>query len=305
MITRSAALLLIFILIDRPVHAEESSVVEAVGEAEVKGSEVEAKKLAIADALKRCIESRLGVYVRSTFSAEQSEETKKGFDSKVNEAIVQKAEGFVAGYEIVDQKIERGVLRVKVRARVYESKLESELKRLGELAASVGGVKIAVAIEELKKSGDGKVEPLGVPLFSAQIGQALKARGLDLSSAPKLDPDRMTMLQRAREGGASVLVTGRIEIENKGAMTESDTAGLEALKGQMRIQVKGVIEALDASTGDIVSTKAISLTAIGTDEDRALQRAFSGKGQNATKQVMDALAKDLEASLAKSLGAKR
>src|SRR5208337_1404548 len=91
-----------------PVQAGDGSVVEGVGEAQINnGDEVEAKKAATADALKKCIEQVVGISIQSDFSSEQKETVKNNqsdFDSKVRDSLVQHAEGFIQKYDVLDTK---------------------------------------------------------------------------------------------------------------------------------------------------------------------------------------------------------
>jgi hypothetical protein len=259
--------------------AAEDGSVEAIGEATIQGSGLaEAKKIALADALKRCIEARVGVYIESNFSAKQEESAtndRSAFRSKVQDTVLSHAEGYIEHYDVVDTAVDRDSVRVKVRARVFASKLESELAKVRTLLAAAGHPKLMVAIEEIHTSQDGR-RSTSAPAFSARLEKELIARGFEI---------------RRSKADADMIIGGRIEVTDKGRIEQ--TAGLAALAGQRRVEVAGNVTAVSSATNEVVSSKAIALSSIGLDEERAINRAFTGRGENAVKQVLDELLRDL------------
>src|SRR5690606_106505 len=102
----------------------------------------------------------------------------------------------------------------------------------------------------------------------------------------------------AREHGADILIAGRVEISDQGEI--KDTGGLSALEGQIRIEIASVIRGINAASGEVFSTKPVQMVSMGTTLERAVHRAFQGRGKNVVKQTFEELLRDLKASFQKT-----
>lgn len=304
------------LLLPLVASAADGDVVEATGEAMVKNNDVvAAKKEATADALKKCIEKVVGISVTSDFSSTQQEVVKNNKDefySAVKDTITQKAEGFIQSHEVVSERQDAGVFKVTVRARVFESKVRAEVKKLSDLIAAAGNPKLMLVIQEVYLSPEGKVRVAKESQVGAYLEKELLARGFELRGAKagksvaddsvdaydKWLSDAGGAAEMARQEGADILIAGRIEIKNKGVI--EDTGGLAALEGQIRIEIQSVIRGINASSSEVISTKPVQMMSVGTSEDRAVHRAFAGRGQNVVKQTFDSLLEDLKTSFKKT-----
>src|SRR5688500_9612478 len=98
MLRTRAALLGAVVLFASGLAFANEGVVEAVGEANItNGDTVTAKKMAVADGLKKCIEKIVGISITSEFTSDQQETLKNNqseFSQKVRDQLTQKAEGF-------------------------------------------------------------------------------------------------------------------------------------------------------------------------------------------------------------------
>jgi len=156
---RKLGLALAIVLGAGPALAAQGTV-EGTGEAQIKGGDkVAAKKAAIADALRRCIEKVVGISMQSDFSSEQKEAVKNDqskFEQTVSDKIVQKAEGFIEKYEELNEAESAGILKMTVRATVFESKLKKEVQDLADLFIKCGKPKIMIVIQDIMVSPEGK-----------------------------------------------------------------------------------------------------------------------------------------------------
>lgn len=297
-------------------NAAEGDVVEATGEAQVKnGNTVEAKKAATADALKKCIEKVVGIAIQSEFSAEQRELVQGNQDqfySSVQDKLTTKADGFIQSYEIVGEAVSGDVMKVTVRAKVYESKIKAKARELAELLAKAGNPKLMLVIQEIYIDAGGRKRVSKESSVAAYLEKELLARGFELrgSKAAKnvaddsietydqwLD-DAGGAAKMARDQGADILIAGRVEVLNKGVMQAA--AGLEALEGQTRIELHSVIRGVNAASGEVLSTNPVKMTSYGTNEERAVYRALQGRGKNLIAQTFDQLLEDLKDSFRKT-----
>lgn len=299
-----------------PMAWAAEGTVEAVGEALIKNNDtVAAKKEATADALKKCIEQVVGISIKSDFSSEQQETVKNNqneFYSKVKDQLVQQSEGFIQKHEVLEENVAGSTMKVKVRATVFESKVKAEVKKLADLIAAAGNPKLMLVIQEVYISKEGKKRVAKESILGAQLEKELLARGFEIRGQKEAknvaDDDVSTydkwldnvggVAQMARDAGADVLIAGRVEAYDKGPI--EDTGGLDALKGQTRVEINSVIRGLNAATAEVFSTKPTVMSSVGVNLERAMNRAFAGRGANLVKQTFDDLLADLKESFKKT-----
>lgn len=298
-----------------PVLAADEGVVEVTGEANVTADKVATKNAAVADAMKKAIEQVVGISVKSEFSQLQSESTKNEqteFISKVRDQLTQQAEGFIQKYDVLDSSVKDGVMYVKIKAVVSESKLKAEVKKLGQLIQAAGNPKLMLAIQDVVVTPEGKKDVINESFLAAYLEQELLARGFELRGkgaargVVKGDADAYTAWLQdtenaalvARGEGADFLIAGQVEILDKGEI--KDTGGLAALEGQRSIEIKAVIRGINTASGEVMSTKPVQTKSMGSDIERAMHRAFKGKGDNVVKKVFTELLRDLKENFKKA-----
>lgn len=297
-------------------HAADGDVVEGSGEAQIVGGDVvAAKKAATTDALRRCIEKVVGISIQSDFSNEQREivtGSKDEFYSSVRDSITQHAEGFVQSYDVVSEGRKGDVFAVTLRARVFESKIKSETKKLADLIIKAGNPKLMLVIQEVYSAPDGTKRVARESVVAAYLEKQLIAQGLELRGASaakgvvgdaieaydKWLDDAGGAAKLAREQDADILIAGRVEIRNQGVI--KDAGGLAALEGQTRIEIVSIIRGINSATSEVIGSKPVQMTSIGTNEERALHRALQGRGANVIKQTFDDLFASLKDSFKKA-----
>ncbi|MCK5690119.1 flagellar assembly protein T N-terminal domain-containing protein [Myxococcota bacterium] len=300
-----------------PAIAAEGTV-EAVGEAQIEnGKTVKAKKLATTDALRKCVELVVGIAIKSEFSMQQKETVKdnhSAFYSSVSDKLTQNTKGFIQTYEVLEENVVGDVMKVKVRAKVYESKIKAEVKKLADLLAAAGNPKVMLVIQDVRVSKEGKEKVEKESVFGAYLESELLARGFELrgkgaakklakGSADKLDEwaeNPKSVAKVAENAGADIVIMGRVEIRHKGQITEADAAGMDALIGQHRIELVSVVRGINAANGEIVSAKPVQMNSVGTTIERAIHRSFKGRGSNLVKRTFDQLLADLKTSFKKA-----
>ncbi|MBN1962350.1 MAG: flagellar assembly protein T N-terminal domain-containing protein [Deltaproteobacteria bacterium] len=296
--------------------AADGSVVEASGEALIKnGDTVTAKKAAIADALKNCIEKVLGMQITSEFTAAQREivqNNQSEFNAYIKDNLTQKSEGFIQSHEILSETTKDNVITVTVRAKVFESKVKAKAVELAELIAKAGNPKIMLIIQEIYSNpAKNKRTIAKTSIIAAHLEKELLAKGFELrgaKTAKKIGDDSPETFDKwledaggaaqvAREQGADVLIAGRVEIINKGKI--EDAGGLTELEGQIQIEIISMIRGILTANSEVFSTKPVTMRSVGINRERAIHRALRGSGQNAIKQTFSQLLIDLKKSFKK------
>lgn len=290
--------------------------VERWGEAQVSdGNRVQAKKEATNDALRKCIEYVVGVEVQSGMNQVMQETVRNNqstFYAKVRDEMVTRADGFVERYDVVEEQVQDDVVRVRVRARVYESKIKAQVKKLADLIRAAGNPKLMLVVQEVVIDPDGDRTVQGTSIMGAYLEKALIERGFELRGQGSARGQARTdeaayeawlsdvaaVSEMARAQGADIVIAGQVEINDLGVI--EDTAGLSALQGQTRVEIKSVVRGVNAATSEVFSSKPIQTSSIGINQERAVHRAFRGRGKNLVKQTFDDLLTDLKASFEKT-----
>jgi hypothetical protein len=60
------------------------------------------------------------------------------------------------------------------------------------------------------------------------------------------------------------------------------------------------VRGINATSGEVFSTKPVLMASVGSNEERALHRALQGRGNNAINQTFDQLLDDLKTSFKKT-----
>lgn len=138
----------------------KSQFVESKGLADMKNGEAKARELALTDAMRNAIQQVQGVMLQG----------KSGkFNEAISLAISTKTEGYVSGYELLDEDIARGQYYVIIEAEVNSGKLLNDVsfytKVLGQPVFDVksqNSLKTDWLVDELERLGfsinDGKTK---------------------------------------------------------------------------------------------------------------------------------------------------
>ena len=117
-----------------PAVAKSSEWVEGIGEARVlEGDQVLARERAIKRALRQCVEKRVGVAISSRFvSTEKSavNDSIEDFYQRIENTIQSDSAGFVAEWLVVDEVKNQDKIWVKVKAKVFASRVLAEVDAL-------------------------------------------------------------------------------------------------------------------------------------------------------------------------------
>ncbi len=290
-------------------------VVECTGEARIlNGDRVMAKKTAIADGLRNCVEKVVGITIQSSFASTMKEvvnNNKSDFTASVNDNVLQKADGFVESYDVLGEEISNDVLTLRLKAKVFESKIEAEVMKLADLLAAAGNPKVMVAIQDIHISPQGerrvKTSVLGEHLQKLLLKRGIEIKGQSLAikaarkegTFQRIMSNPGTFGQAALKAGADVLIFGSVEIVDKGIIADS---AFEALNGQTSIEITSLIKGVLLSTGEVFSSQPIQMKSIGIDYNRALHRALAGRGKhgNLVVRSFDAVFEDLKRSFRKT-----
>lgn len=291
---------------------DRQGVVEAVGEAQiVNADQVAAKKTAIADGLRRCIEKVVGIFIQSNFASTMKEVVKNNkneFTADVENEIIQKAEGFIDKYEVLSVNVVGQVLKVRVKAKVFETKVQAELQKIADLIAAAGNPRVMIMVQDVHVGTDGRrrVKPsilgdiiasklvaLGIEVKDSRSAKRAMRRERDFKKAMDNTGGFVDIAARA---GADILIFGNVEFIDKGVITNSSWA---SQNGQRSVEISSQVQGVLVSTGELFSGSAVQRKTWGTTYERAVFRELKGRGRNIVVKNFDSLFADLKTSFRK------
>lgn len=265
--------------------AQQTKVVTAEGVAAVGSDPGAARDKAIEDALRRAVEQAVGAMVESETATENYE--------LLSDKIYSKSQGYVKGYEVLSEKTEGNLLRVKISAEVSSGDLSNELSAIGLLQRRMKYPRVLVIIPEeniLASDSWWQAYAVSTSQSEATVIARLKAKGFNV-----VDPAYQRKAIPAQEGmeayGGNYDVAGRvgtkmgaeIVIVGKATSTRSanNIAGSDLLSETSTITASAV----KSGTGEVIAQASGQGTAAHINEIAALQQSL----QKASDQVADQL----------------
>ncbi|MEO1175189.1 MAG: hypothetical protein AAFX94_24505, partial [Myxococcota bacterium] len=293
-------------------------VVEATGVAELGDDGLlAAENEALNRALTRALEKVVGVTVQSKFSLEMREvvkDNKDRFDADIRDQVLKNTEGFIADYEVLEKRKMLPRVQVRVRADVYESKVEAELEKLAELIVAAGNPRVMVVVQEIVREPNGKERVDETGQLGAIMERALKEEGFVIQGATRASELSQRSAKQfksfaknianavdiAREEGADFLIAGRIVLTNRGKL--GDSAPMPVFANKVKVEVEANLQAMIVATGEVLSPAPVMSSELGANFERAKFRVYKGskgKGFNVVEKVLGKILPDVRTRLKK------
>lgn len=245
-----------------------SKKVIVVGTAPVTGDDTaSAREAALRQAQKTAIEQVLGTYIESSFTAEQRETTKNdqaSFDSSVQDRILTRSEGFIAGQKVLAEKRDGAIYKVTLEVVVRAQSLADEARKIELVLASAGFPKLRVVLPERYANQQGQERDVTPPAARSAIEGALLARRMTLAEA-NADVEV--------SGTASATFTGYNELNDKMYYVAAQVA----------------LRAVRTTTGKVLASPAGAGKGIGATEAQAIAAALKDAGGKAGKALVQEL----------------
>lgn len=293
--------------------------VTAQGEALLRDDPQEAYELALGRAQVAAIEKVVGITIESEFNQRAREwvrDDRSRFRAELDDRLNKRSSGFIARYEVLGREraelMGQEVLRVTIRAEVFESKIRAEIERLAELLEATDNPRVMVVVQEVVRELDGterinKTGRLGGYLEEAfqregfQIQGATKAKVLAAASVNEFEAFHNNVagaLQIARAEGADFLVAGRIVLADRGML--GDSAPYPSLANRVQVEVDAHVRVLMTATGEVLSPAPVQHKELGSDFSRAIHRIYRGsrgRGFNVVEKMTGRFLPDVKARL--------
>lgn len=145
---------------------------EGSGEAAVVNKdEAKAFEEAKNNALRAAIEQASGVRIDADTTVVNNQ--------LVRDQVFSNTSGYVKKYDVLDKKVEKGVVTVKVKADIITENLEKDVTAARDLVKRIGRPKVVILMQESTLQGDGKAV-INSNTFSTVLSEAFTTDGYDL-----------------------------------------------------------------------------------------------------------------------------
>lgn len=279
-------LLILFFLLQPAVTAGEEVagegeevVIEVEGYAVVReGNLVRARELAVSDGLRSAVEQVVGLLVDSRTRVRNYE--------LIEDSILIRSTGYVAGYEILSTWLVEGTLGVRLRVRVRREELIRDLDHLQLTLVRANDPRIMVIIpeEHLRR-------PVPDPAAETEIIRRLVDAGFRLVDQAQVAKVRNSEVLRqvlagdeearrrlATEYDAEILVTGEAFSEFVG-----NFRGLISCRARVEVRV------IRADTGEILTAYSVHESGVDISEAAAGKKALTKAGSSIADYLIQAI----------------
>ncbi len=206
-----------------------------------------ARDQAIKDALRKAVEQAVGSFISSETVVENYQ--------VISDRIYSKAEGYIADYKVLREKVEDDLYRVLISAKVKMGDIKDDLKAIGILVEYMGRPRIAVLLEDddIRTAIEEHLVNLGFPVVDFET--IAKNTQKDKLKAV-FDGDEDLAKEIALRNGAEIFITGSSKVDEKN------------YRGRSIYEVVVRAKVVVSSTGEIISSRVVSKS-IPFDEVKA------------------------------------
>ncbi|QDV91094.1 Curli production assembly/transport component CsgG [Phycisphaerae bacterium RAS2] len=252
-------------LASRPVLAGIKPIAEvtAKGAAPIeKGQVTQARERAVHDALRRAVETGVGMLLVSESSTHNMK--------LISDSIYARAEGFVERYDVLDESKTDDMYHITIRARVQKATLASRLVDLLVLDQQMGMPQVMVLVsDDGGEYGDAQASGRTVlvkkftekrfRLINPQVAEKLQQ---DRSLLANLREDKSAAVRLANEHAAELVIVCTLRSEDKGS-----ARGLAQAQAVLRMM------AINPTTGQEFIGEESELTGAGDVQTEAARAA--------------------------------
>ncbi|MBI4386505.1 MAG: hypothetical protein HY551_03920 [Elusimicrobia bacterium] len=249
----------------RALPEEAGEVIEVEGWAPVDPQDpVGTRQRALVMAQKSAVERVVGVYV--------SAKTRVDAAVVVDQKILARVDGYVRRYDVLDEKEEAGIRKVRIRAFILHGKLGEDLRSAGlsQSGPVPGNPRVSVRI--LDRSGK---SPNLERAASGAIRRQLVERGF-------------TVIEEGEESAAraDLVVSGEVQVSE---IVDERLRGFHSSRARLRAQVK------QRETGAVLAEKTQEASAMDVAAPVADDKAVDTAGQMLAEMLIAELAGRLRA----------
>jgi hypothetical protein len=274
----SLIVLLIFVIHISPVMAEEV-VTEVEGIAVIHdGDLLQAKEVAISDALRAAVEKVMGTLVDAQTRVENYE--------LLDDSILTRSVGYVTGYEVTEIREDGEYLKVLIRAVVNKDAVIEKLDTLKLMINRAGKPRVMVIVPEIYREKPATNPAAESAMIKGLLGvgfpvidPAQLKRSYTLESLRRLiDGDNEELRSLATDYGAEIMVLGEAICERSGYYY-----GFISCRATLTVRV------VRADTGEILDTHTVQMSGAEVTEGNAAKKALANAGEKMAEFLKGAI----------------
>ncbi len=278
------------LLVSTPSRAEETGFVTAEGVAAIQEDAIDiARDAAVEDAQKKAVEQAVGIFLDSRIRMENFQ--------LISDCILSQAKGYVMRYNLVDERQDSGLLRVRIKAEIALEKLSGDLVAIGIrknkprtlilIAEQNAGNDVrAWRREPREQESDpcaGVVENVFKDKF-IEKGFAVVDRRMvkGFNAAPACRTPELSAIQARTLGDqaeAEVVITGKALARYYG----------EAGGGMKSMQADLSAQAVRTGTGEVLASAIAHAAAVSSSETTAGSEALKKASNQAAEEMLTRL----------------
>ena len=234
--SRAFLMMMLFSLLAPAAMAQESQTVEAEGVARIIKAQTDiARDKAIADAQRKAVEQAVGVLMSSESLVENYE--------LVSDRILTQSAGYIASYEIADERRDGDDYRVKIRAVIGMGNLQNDVQAIQHVIAQKGNPRMMFLVSEeivgLKTAGVGSADMSQAEVILQQafldagfevIDAATVAQNVNAEMARNaIGGDTASAAAICQRFGADVVILTKASASSSGKILNSDMLSFQAV----------------------------------------------------------------------------
>jgi hypothetical protein len=272
-----------------PAISQESKTVTAEGVAAIQGNARDiARDAAIEDAQKRAVEQAIGILIDSQTQVENYQ--------LISDKILSQTKGYIKRYNITNETVDSGLLRVQINAEVALSRLTDDLSGIGILLGRMHKPRTMVMVTEQNIGNDvyawwmgahgeqtdiSVVENAFMDKFTGKgfefIDHRVAIKELRVTGAYRTQDLSVTQATTlAAQANAEVVIIG------KALATFYDDIG----GGMKSIQADIAVRAVRTDTGQVIATASAHAAAVHISEITAGTEALKKAANQAAEEML-------------------
>lgn len=267
---------------------EEVKTVVVEGTAMIGNDLAKARDEAIEDALRSAVEQGVGLLI-------SSETLVKNFQV-IEDRILSRSHGYVASYEIIQERKSGGIYRVKIKALVKIGEIKDDLVAIGLLLRRKGLPRLMVLVDE-RNIGSESIPGFGYDLNNAEtvIMDVFISKGftfIDQTAAKrKLAKEVALTAINDPEAAKRIGFANHAEVIIVGKAIAKVARGASKYLGDMKsCQADVSLRAINVETGEIIAVSSAHAAAVHLDEisggNEAIKKAAKIAGEELMEKIL-------------------
>jgi hypothetical protein len=261
------------------VMAEDGEVIQTVGESAIlNGNQVQAKEMAISDALRKAVEQVVGMLVDSRTDTKNYQ--------LIQDTIRVKSTGYVSKYEVLGTKIEGDILKVTVQATIKKDALRQDVDALKLTILEAGKPRVMVIISDKNNNS------IASQVTESEISRVLLNNGFPLVDQNKFTQDSLIGQAIAGDNQASSRLASKYDADIL-VIAKTSKESVTVYDGFFNCRALLEIQVLRVNSGQTLVVNSYSDNGVDIVENSAYKKAITKISSKMAEYLKGELGKQL------------